>query len=448
MFGLLATGFVPKTEDDLVSELEDAFRAAYGESVDLTPGSIFGQLIGIMAERYAELWALTEEVYASQDPDAATDEALDAMGAITGTVRLIAQPSTVLLYLTGTNATAVLSGSEVSAASTGVTFVTLANATLVTAVSWVGSTAYAVGDVVTNSGNVYICSTAGTSAASGGPSGTGVGETDGTAAWDFLGSGTAVTTVNAESQDTGPVVGAARDLTVIETPVSGWNGVINTLDAELGVNKEQDGAYRLRRTQDLGAPGTGPLDAIRSDLLGLDGVTEVKMFQNTSDVTDPDGMPPHSVEALVVGGADQNIFDQLLASVCAGTATHGTETGTAVDSEGNSHTIKFTRLTPISMYVDVTITKITGLYPADGDTQIKEAIETLGNLESIGRDVIVDNIRKYIMTIPGVYSVTSSPFDDAASPVSSVPFTINGREKAAFAVARITVDSTASVSDP
>lgn len=51
---------------------------------------------------------------------------------------------------------------------------------------WVASTNYAVGDTVNNSGNVYQCTTAGTSAASGGPTGTGTSITDGTVVWAYI----------------------------------------------------------------------------------------------------------------------------------------------------------------------------------------------------------------------------------------------------------------------
>ena len=51
---------------------------------------------------------------------------------------------------------------------------------------WAASTAYTVGQTVQNSGNVYTCVTAGTSATSGGPTGTGTGITDGTVVWNWL----------------------------------------------------------------------------------------------------------------------------------------------------------------------------------------------------------------------------------------------------------------------
>jgi hypothetical protein len=53
--------------------------------------------------------------------------------------------------------------------------------------AWQASTAYVLNQHVSNGGNVYICTTAGTSASSGGPSGTGTGIADGTAVWAYVG---------------------------------------------------------------------------------------------------------------------------------------------------------------------------------------------------------------------------------------------------------------------
>jgi hypothetical protein len=52
---------------------------------------------------------------------------------------------------------------------------------------WTVSTAYVLGDLVTNdSGKIYVCRTAGNSASSGGPTGTSTGITDGSATWDYV----------------------------------------------------------------------------------------------------------------------------------------------------------------------------------------------------------------------------------------------------------------------
>lgn len=59
----------------------------------------------------------------------------------------------------------------------------------VTTTAWAGSTAYSLGDKVVNGGNAYYCTTSGTSAASGGPSGTGTGIADGTVVWKYIVNG-------------------------------------------------------------------------------------------------------------------------------------------------------------------------------------------------------------------------------------------------------------------
>jgi hypothetical protein len=53
--------------------------------------------------------------------------------------------------------------------------------------AWLGSTAYSVGYMVTNGNNRYRCTTGGTSASSGGPTGFGGSIADGGAIWAFVG---------------------------------------------------------------------------------------------------------------------------------------------------------------------------------------------------------------------------------------------------------------------
>lgn len=51
---------------------------------------------------------------------------------------------------------------------------------------WLVAHAYALNDRVINGGNIYVCTTGGQSAASGGPTGFGTGIVDGTCTWSFL----------------------------------------------------------------------------------------------------------------------------------------------------------------------------------------------------------------------------------------------------------------------
>lgn len=53
---------------------------------------------------------------------------------------------------------------------------------------WAASAPFSLNQQVNNNGLVYKCVTAGTSASSGGPTGTGAGITDGSCVWDYVGT--------------------------------------------------------------------------------------------------------------------------------------------------------------------------------------------------------------------------------------------------------------------
>jgi hypothetical protein len=70
-----------------------------------------------------------------------------------------------------------------AATSTGIWDITQQTTT-----AWAGTTTYAVGQTVSNSGNIYICTIGGVSAGAGGPSGTNSSIVDNTVTWSYVGS--------------------------------------------------------------------------------------------------------------------------------------------------------------------------------------------------------------------------------------------------------------------
>jgi uncharacterized phage protein gp47/JayE len=439
-YGLTPTGFKPKTLEDLRTEVEDDEKSAFGSTLDVSDTSLLGQINGIVCEQFAELWEGLEAVYHSQGSDDSTDAALDAVCLLTGTVREAARSSEVVLTLTGDNGTSVPAENQASVDGTGDIFQTLESVTLETLDAWVDNTAYVIGDRVTNVDRCYICITSGTSENGGaGPTSTSDDITDGTAHWRYMGEGDSAADVEAESVETGVVVGNSGTITVIETPVSGWQSVINLEDADLGADIETDESLRIRRELELARAGKSPADAIRADILDVEGVTHATVFYNDTDETDADGVPPHSVEVLVRGGDDQDIWDTLFDSVAAGIRTFGTEEGTTEDSEGTEHPIKFSRPEEIEIYVDVFVTKDPDTYPADGDDQIKEAIVTAGDARGAGLDAVASWVTAQVFSVTGVLDVTGVQIDDAPAPSGSATIPITKRQLAKYDTSRITV---------
>jgi hypothetical protein len=218
--------------------------------------------------------------------------------------------------------------------------------------------------------------------------------------------------VEMESLDFGPIVANANTLTVIATPVLGWNSVTNPTDAEPGRLRESDAELRTKRERELRKPGTATVDAIAVDLESIEyeGETPVEsaiVFQNTTSVTDARGLPPRSIEALVFDGVDASLPDNVIAqalwnSKAGGIKTHGNSAGVALDRNGASHTMRFSRPTivPFAMYVEGTYDPL----QYEGDESLAVAIADF--MKGIAKSEMLVRFSKVIDAAHNVRGVT------------------------------------------
>lgn len=419
--------------------------------MDVSDRSPDGQMIGIFAEIFALFWELLEAVSSSQDPTKAVGAFLRALAALLGTKPTPATFSTVIETLTGVPTTPVLIDSLVSTVSTGQQFRLTVGATIAAATAWVGSTTYAAGDRRTNASGIYLAKVAGVSAASGGPTSTVLGvdipDGSGTLVWLFLGAGTGFVDVLARAQTSGPIVALSGDMTGRDSPTGGWLGAYNILDATLGADAMTDAQLRVLMALEIARPGTSPPDAIRVALLDVDRGTDdpvrsASVFVNFFDDPDADGVPGHSVQAVVRGGSNQGIWDALLANVAAGIRTFGDVIGTSLDSKGRAQTMAFSRTAEIPVYVIITLVKNPRTYPADGDIQVAEKIAENGNAQEDGVDVDAGWVLAQSFAVIGVIRVPSFPLIGLApSPATSTTIPISTRQHGAFDSSRIIVIS-------
>ncbi len=396
-FGVTTFGFVSKDLDTIRAELDEGLRAAFG-NVNTAAGP-FHQLREFWANRERTLWELAESTYAAPDPDMATGDSLDAVGAITDNDREAADESRVTLTLSLDATITVPAGSIVSVTGQpSVRFVTLADVTSTTA-----------GDYP----------------------------------------------AEAECEETGPIAAAAGTLEVIETPVSGWTAVTNALDAVPGTDLETDPVYRARRRDEVARQGTGPADAIRADLLDLDDVVSVSVTLNDTDAT-VDGLPPHSFEAIVYDGSEAGttvtaatIAQRIWDVKPAGIETYGNTSGTAVDALGIDRVVRFSRPVVRPVYLDVvaSVHSSLGWNATTGPDAIKAAVVTEGRARfTTGKDVIRTRLFAPPLGVDGVHDVTALELGFTASPSGTINLAIAPRELATFDTSRVTV--TANIVEP
>lgn len=485
-FGLDSTGFTLKRLSDITASIDIELRARLGDFINLLPESVLGQIRDVIAAELALGWEAAEDVYNSAYPDTAGGVSLDNVVAITGITRKPATSSTQQpVRLFGTAGTIVPIGTVLSVAGNAAArFETDAAVTLVagvdevqkllfsavpTAGSWrlnwrgqdtvnlaFGAAAAAVqaaltalpfGAGITVSGDytagftVTFAGAAGkqeqpailidsNTLVAGGPAVTITVQT--------LTEGVNQGQVNATAQSTGPTLAPAGTLTVIETPVAGLNAVINLVDAQAGQDLETDEELRARRAATLQVAGAGTVEAIRSRLLALTGVTSVIVFENQTLITDISGRPGKSYECVVAGGDDQEIYETIWASKPAGILTYGSMPGSVVDSQGFTQPVSFSRPTDKPVWVELDLT-IGALFPVNGIAAVKQAIVDQGNLFGIGQEVVtIPTLLCAVASIPGIRDVVIR-VGFAASPVSDANLPIAANEVPTFDTARVSV---------
>jgi len=397
--GLTTMGFEKRTLEDLLAQVALDEQSDISSSLDTSSSSPVGQLNAVLMKVASELWDLAQAVYDGFDPDKNFGDAQDAVAAITGVARLPATKSQVRVML-GLNASVTVPVGAIL----GVAGNPAARFLLVGLEAVTGTVV--AGDVTSAGAGNYFA--------------------------------------RFEAEMTGPVAANAATLTVIVTPVSGWNSATNAVDAVLGRDVELPSDMRTRRVAELQAAGTSPVDALRADLLALADVQQVTVFENETDVTDGNGLPPHSVEALVFDGATPAVANPVIAQAiwdgkAAGIQTHGGTTANATDDQGNLRAMSFSRPTQKTVYFDITITD-TASYP--GDATLKAAIVADGRAHlAMGDDVVLAAFYGTIFGVGGVTNITLFKAGFTASPSGTTDLIIAARELATFDTGRITIHS-------
>lgn len=454
MFGVTNEGFVRKRLADIRIEIEETLRTRLGNQINLLPESVFGQLVGIVSERESLIWELAEDTFNSAFPDTAFGAALDNVVAITGQVRMQAQPSEQIdLRLFGTALSVIPAGTQFQVqgnpnaifqldeditlqggqdAQDTINFSAVPDsgdfrlnfrgtdtidipfsATNIDIQSALTALPFGTGIMVTGDFSTgFVVDYTDEAGLQSQPvitvdnntlSNTSVA-IDVTSLQTQVGINQAVATVTAIED--GPIIGPAGTLNTILTPVAGLDSVINVTDVSIGRLTETDNELRLRRAETLQTAGASTPEAIVARIRSLNGVEDVFIFENQNNVPDTDGRPPHSFELVVSGGAEQEIIQLLWEVKPAGIKTVGQITGTATDSTGQPQTIRFSRPTEVEIFLEVDLTIDTTIFPANGLAAAEQAFVTQGNSFGIGRDVIVTPaLICALNNIPGILGI-------------------------------------------
>lgn len=337
---LTAAGLTIQSVDAILAEVLSELRANASEPGLLAePGTPLGSLLLTVADRERLVQELAQALYTAFSLDA-SGTSLDRIAAAFGISRKSATQSTVSIPVTngGGIGIVIAIGSQVENSDTGDQFSVTAELTLAPAASGSLSVqAIESGAVPVPAAINWAWITAGLSAVTFGPS------------------------------------------------TAGTQGSAAETDAEL----------RARWLVSLANPGAGTVDAIYAALIGLDGMTECRVYENTAGttgITSPEvisSLPGHSFVAVVRGTATSAAIAQAIHDTKpAGIQSFGGTSGTVTDSQGVTQTLYWQAASADSTDVELNITGSSASY----NTAITAAVDAYFDALALGGDVIAQRV--------------------------------------------------------
>lgn len=294
-------GLQTATVSEILSDLETAFKAIYGDDILLDSSTPDGQWLNILAQKGVDIRGLLMQLYNSFNPDNAQGSVLDQRCAINNVFRKAGTFTTVAVNVTADRSLTLagLDGDYNNPEGTG----------------------YTIQD---NEGNKFILINTST-----------------------ISAGTTSLLFRAET--IGNVVVLPQTITTPVTIVLGVISVINPSAASsIGSNEESDAELRIRRRQSVSVGSFGYLNGLQAKLLQLDGVNDAKVYENYTDETDENNIPPHCIWVVIDGGDTEDIADAIYSKKCPGTDMKGSITYTILTPAQTQFVAKWDNATNIS----------------------------------------------------------------------------------------------------
>ena len=314
-----SSGFTPETLPDLLDAVAADLRATFGD-VNMTASGRIGQLSAVfMAEVKATIDQLQTLVDAL-DIENAVGDALDVVAARHLTERRAAVAASAVVTWTGTPATTIPAGTLVSNGD--------------------GARFELAAEVIIGGG------------------------------------GTITGTVQCTETGSQDVTAGAID--TIVTPVAGLSSVENLADGDDGRDAETDAEMRARLL-DGESTGICTRDGMEDRIRELlPDATQVRVYENTTDVEDGDGIAAHGVAVVVLPDTlpDADVTEAVWLSKPAGIATSGSTTDVYTDVYGVDHDVLWSFADSAACKVRVDLDDVDTLpgFPSDAEDQIKAIV--------------------------------------------------------------------------
>lgn len=469
-YGLSEKGFKRKRYPEIIQSLNDRVSDQLGIQIQTGTNSVFGQLHGVYGYELSDLWAQAEHIYKSMYPSTAEGDSLSNAAGLAGILQIEAEQTTLVATCYGSEGAEIPYLAQISDKNNTYSCTDVYKTISADRASYIAI--IMEDDPVI--GKVYVLtidSEAHSYTASAGETKTQVlvglysqfsftdrtGSTINDVLVIIMNDETETMQVRVENLDiqtigspfnfacdkAGAIKPSIGKVTQIPLAYPGWSSVSNNVPAAVGRDAETDIALRQRWSSSVFARSMAMVDSIAAAVYqNVNGVTVCQVRENDTDYTDETGLPPHSIECVVAGGARAEIAKQIWLKKAPGITTYGSVSADVTDSQGIIHTMHFNRPIEVKVWLKAVIAENPEeSLPSSAPVEIQTALAAKGATQKIGEDVI---LQKYFAAIfsatkgIGYINLTASTGDTAGT-YSSDNIEISARQVAVFDESRITV---------
>lgn len=332
------TGLHIPPYNDIKTFLLNEARGIYGQDIYLENDSQDYEFITLMADRIHDTFLAVQMIYNNRSPSTAIGGALDGLIKLNGIRRKSATQSTAAVTITAEPRTQIING--IIADDLG------NNWTLPTPISI--------------------------------PDGTGIQTVD----------------VLATCSLYGRITAPAGSLVNIITPTDGWISVYNSEAAIAGQEIEGQEELRARQTISTARPSRTVLEGLIGGIAEIPDVTRYRAYENDTNIFGFYGVPidGHSISAVVEGGLDWSIAEEIYLRKTPGCGTVGDVTIDIPSGEVMGlqleTPINFYRPSYYDIYTAVTVRQLTGFSTAT-EANIKNNVTAYLNSLDIGDNLTI-----------------------------------------------------------
>lgn len=342
MLQITETGIVIDSLSDVHKRLTDGFKRIYGDDISIDADSPDGQMIGLFSQEIDNINQALSMIAQMLDPYKATGAWLEQRAMYAGIVRRGADYSYLDdVIVTGKQGVKVPKGSIFSDGNLS-KWVTLADIVL-----------------------------------------------------DINGSAR----VNMRSHELGAFSIQARKELSMDTVIVGVEKITTTKTAKEGVFEEMDGSLLTRFMRSHSINNHDDRQGLEGALLDLPDVKQARVYENFTNQTDDKGVPAHSLNAVVIGGRDDDIGLTILKKKIGGCGVFGSISNTQ-EYAGAQRTVKFDRASSVNIKVKLLLERVGGFHDIDTES-IKSALSDTSF--EIGESVYAMRLTCQVNSVQGFY---------------------------------------------